>query len=113
MDEDYFTVIIGAGINGDGKKFLISPTGQYVNVNDEVEAEDGIAYDVMFSKAYVRTDDSLFIALFNALGMPKRIVLHKTVQKVKWGDEDEGIAVSPPDNSTGRLGSKTETGIYR
>lgn len=106
MDEGYFTVIIGAEINGDGKKFLISPTGQYVNVNDEVEAEDGIAYDVMFSKAYVRTDDTLFTALINALGMPKRIRLHKTVQEVKWGDENESIAVSPPDNSTGRSWSE-------
>lgn len=106
MDEGYFTVIIGAEINGDGKKFLISPAGQYIKVNDEVEAEDGIAYDVMFSKTYVRTDDNLFAALIHALGMPKRIRLHKTVQEVKWGDEDEDIAVSPSDNSTGRLGGE-------
>lgn len=87
MDDGYFTVMIGVEINGNEKRFLISPQECHIDINDEVEAEDGIAYDVVFSRSYVRTDDSLCAALITALGMPRRVRLHKILREVKWGDE--------------------------
>lgn len=106
MSDGYVTVVVGIETNGCRRQFLIAPGNHYIYVNDEVTASDGFEYDVLFSKSYVPTNDSIYIALKEALGMPKRVMLHKVVSKVKWGNEDEGIAVSPPDNSTGRLGSE-------
>ena len=100
MSDGYVTVVVGIATNGISRQFLIAPENHYISVNDEVMADDGFEYDVMFSKSYVPTNDSMCIALRAALGSPKRIMLHKVISEVKWGGENEDAADTPCDDDS-------------
>ena len=113
MSDGYVTVVVGIETNGSRRQFLIAPESHYISVNDEVMADDGFEYDVMFSKSYVPTNDSMCIALRAALGSPKRIMLHKVVSEVKWGDENEDTAdTSGDDDCRSRSGDGDGTEVH-
>ena len=104
MEEKYYTVIIGRDENY--PEFLIAPENYYFNVGDVVISRGGHEYTVKFVNTYTSTKSQLYLALEEALGDPVRIATKVISEKVKWGDEDEGITVSPPDNGTGRSWSE-------
>lgn len=104
VEEKYYTVIVGRDENY--PEFLIAPENYYFNVGDVVISRGGHEYTVKFVNTYTSTKSQLYMALGEALGDPVRIATKVISEEVKWGDEDEGIAISPPDNSTGRTRSE-------
>ena len=105
---EFVTTIVAEDISNPGSRyFLIAPAAHHLDKDDEVIAAGSYReFKVVYSTSYVAINSELYIALTKALGSPAQIVKHKMVRDVKWGDEDEGVAVSPPDNSTGRIGGE-------
>lgn len=105
---EFVTTIVAEDISNPGSRyFLIAPGDHHLDKDDEVVAAGSYReFKVVFSASYVAINSELYNALKEALGNPMQIIKHKMVRDVKWGDENESIAVSPPDNSTGRSWSE-------
>lgn len=105
---EFVTTIVAEDISNPGSRyFLIAPGGHHLDKNDEVVAAGSYReFKVVFSASYVAINSALYNALKEALGNPVQIIKHKMVTNVKWGDEGESVAVSPPDNGTGRSWSE-------
>ena len=112
MDK-WITVIVGMKRKDYKKAFLIAPNNCHINKSDEVVSLSGDEYRVLFSKSYVGDNDSLYLALIMALGLPTRVIMHKAVERVEWGDENEDAADTPcDDDSRSGSGDGDGTEVY-
>lgn len=100
----WITVAVGRDRENHQRAFLVAPENCHLNKYDEVVTQSGDEYRVLFSRSYVDDEDSLCLALKMALGTPMRIIMHKAVKKVEWGDENEDAANTSCDDDS-RSGS--------
>ena len=97
---DCVTVIVGRDRENQQKRaFLIAPNNCHINKCDEVVSQSGDEYSVLFSASYTDVDGDLYLALKMALGTPIKIIIHKAVSKVEWGDENEDTADTSCDDA--------------
>ena len=112
MDK-WITVIVGMKRKDYKKAFLIAPNNCQINKYDEVVSQSGDEYRVLFSKSYVGDGDSLYLALIMALGLPTKIIMHKAVERVEWGGENEDTTDTPcNDDSGGGSGDGDGTEVH-
>ena len=112
MDK-WITVIVGINRKNYKKAFLIAPNNCHINKGDEVISLSGDEYKVLFSKSYIDDGDSLYLALIMALGLPTKTIMHKAVERVEWGGENEDTAdTTGDDDSRSGSGDGDGTEVY-